>query len=172
MEISIGKLLKTYPYKLQVLTHIKHILLFLLTFLLGATPTHAKTEAVFFVPSYTQHFTIAQTAQSHTPQKTVPLNTEFTLPDGTTFEGNCNIAEYQGERYVELVQEVDDWFSLSSFKNISAKIPGGVNKTNIGKTLWNDAYKMTPPNGSSAKNIIYNIIANGDALARRRFATA
>ncbi len=90
----------------MILKQLKYLFLFLLTFLLGIHPTHAKTEAIVFVPSYTQHFTIAQTTQSHTPQKTVPLNTEFTLPDGTTFEGNCNIAEYQGERYVELVNGV------------------------------------------------------------------
>jgi len=66
-----------------------------------------------------------------------------------------------------LANAVGDWFSLSSFKNISAKIPGGANKTSIGKTLWNDAYKITPANGSSAKGVIDDIITNGDALGTK-----
>ncbi len=75
--------------------------------------------------------------------------------------------EKSSERLEELANAGSNWFSLSSFKNITAKIPGGANKTNIGKTLWNDAYKITPTNGSSAKNVVDDIIVNGDNLGAK-----
>jgi hypothetical protein len=62
---------------------------------------------------------------------------------------------------------LDDWFDLTAFKNTSPKVPGGANKTNIGKTLWDDAYKVKPKNGSSAEGVIDDVIANGDNLGAK-----
>ena len=53
---------------------------------------------------------------------------------------------------------------LSAFKNVIAKTPGVDNAslTNLPKTFWDDAYKVTPEVGSPLKTKVDNIIANGD----------
>ncbi len=154
---------------MQLTKHIKPLLLFLLTFLLVATPTHAKTELV--LPQKQVIFSVEQSQRFYSIEKEVQPNvgflkekTKFVAVEGVSAVNTFVFSERVGK---VLAQAGSDWFNLSSFKNISAKIPGGTNKTNLGKGLWNDAYKITPPNGSTAKNVIDDIIANGDALGTK-----
>ncbi|WP_217643745.1 hypothetical protein, partial [Flavobacterium frigoris] len=50
---------------------------------------------------------------------------------------------------------------LSLIKNLTAKIPGGANNTNLGKTLFEDAYKIKPTSGTP-KTLLDDILAKGD----------
>ena len=63
----------------------------------------------------------------------------------------------------------NSWFNFNSFRNATAKTPGVDNNslTNIPKSFWNDAYKVTPATGSTAKSTVDDIIANGDQLGSK-----
>jgi len=64
-----------------------------------------------------------------------------------------------------LAEAGSDWFSLSTLKNLTPKIPSGNKLTYLKKTDFiNDGYKVKPSAGSSVKNTVDDIIANGDNL--------
>ncbi len=154
---------------MNFLKSINHIFFLVLTFFLWAQTTFAKTELV--LPQAQVSFSIEQDQSFSGLEKEVPPNlgflkekSKFGLSEGVPAQNTYDFSERVSK---DVANAGGDWFSLSSFKNITAKIPGGANKTNIGKTLWNDAYKITPTNGSSAKNVVDDIIANGDNLGAK-----
>ena len=59
----------------MILKHLKYLLLLLLTFLLGAQPTHAKTEVL--TPTYQKVFVHTATTQPSTLKKAVQPNVGF-----------------------------------------------------------------------------------------------
>ena len=118
----------------MIIKQIKYLFFFLLTILLGATPTHAKTEAVVFVPSYTQHFAIVQTAPKHSLQKTVQPNVgflkekfRFVVSESISAVNNCNFSEVKRECLVNGVGS----FNFSSIKGLTGIVPTGKRLTNI-----------------------------------------
>ena len=60
---------------MKIIKHIKTILLLLLTFVLGAQPTHAKTKVI--TPTYQKVFVPTATTQPSTLKKVVQPNVGF-----------------------------------------------------------------------------------------------
>ncbi len=60
---------------MKIIHHIKHLLLFLLTYLLGGPPTHAKTELI--LPQNQVVFSVKQTPKVSTLKKEVQPNVAY-----------------------------------------------------------------------------------------------
>ena len=141
-------------------------LLFLLTWFTtfaNATPPAQKLA----IPNYSVSFSTTENqkleseviigienfARSSISEKSDPLNANL--------RENYVLEESRARMSGEVVNGVGNIFELSAFKNLTAKIPGGANKTNIGKTLFEDALKYKPTSGNQ-KVLLDDILVNGD----------
>lgn len=99
-----------------------------------------------------------------TTEGTVVLETLDNIPYLDVFGNIKNttftVVEKDADVFVH-VQGTGNLFDLSVFKNLTARIPGGANKTNIGKTLFDDALKYKPSSGNQ-KILLDDILTNGD----------
>ncbi|WP_349663849.1 hypothetical protein IZU89_16345 [Cellulophaga lytica] len=105
-----------------------------------------------------------------------PKEAAFLTPSGKTIKRNNFDAEpeilintdnnvtIQFRRASDAADAVDSVIDVSKFKNTLVKTPGIDNSslTNLPKSFWDDAYKVSPKSGTSIKTKVDNIIANGD----------